>query len=386
MARIILAGYMVRHPVAGNLLAFFQYLLGLHRLGHELFYIEESGWPGSCYNPTKNIQSDDPSYGLRTVRALATEYGLRIPFCFINRESGSVDGAERQDINRKLQRADLLLNIGGVCWLEEFRLCRRRALIDMDPLFTQIGRFGADGFSEHQVYFSYGTNIGRPGCGIPVDRTDWIASVPPVVPELWSAIEPDHETQGQLAERDALTTIANWKAYGSVRYRGEHYGQKDEEFLRIIDLPRHTSQKLELAVSGIGPRLAEQFQSAGWLVRSTTELSLSVGAYRRYIAGSRGEFSVAKNAYVKTNSGWFSDRSVCYLASGKPVLVQNTGIGDCLPTGEGLLTFRDIPEALSGIESINASYQKHCQAAKALAVKYFAADVVLPRLLKVALN
>jgi hypothetical protein len=386
MARIIVAGYMVRHPVAGNLLAFFQYVLGLHRLGHELFYIEESGWPGSCYDPTKSVQSDDPSYGLRTVRALATEYGLKIPFCYINRDSGSVDGAAWQDIKRELQRADLLLNVGGVCWLEEFLLCRRRALIDMDPFFAQIGRFGMDGFSDHQVYFSYGMNIGRPGCGIPVGRTDWISSVPPVMPELWSGIEPVHEVQGKSAERNVLTTIANWKAYGAVTYKGERYGQKDEEFLKVIDLPRHTSQRLELAVSGIGPGLTEQLRSAGWLVRGATELSSSVSAYRQYIARSRGEFSVAKNAYVKTHSGWFSDRSVCYLASGRPVLVQDTGIGDCLPTGEGLLTFRDIPEALSGIESINAGYEKHCRAAQALAAEYFAAEVVLPRLLNAALN
>jgi hypothetical protein len=378
MARIVVCGYMIRHPVAGNVLAFFHYVLGLHRLGHEVAYLEESGWPYSCYDPVTRHWHDHPQTGLRVARALAADHGMDIPLCYVNRDSGRVDGADWVEVKRMLGGADLLLNVGGVCWLPEFALCRRRALVDMDPFFTQVAQFGAKVLPDYHVHFSYGANIGRAGCTIPTGGVDWLPAVPPVVPEIWEGAEPPANAP--------FTTVANWGSYGGLTYEGEHYGQKDEEFLRLLDLPHRTSQRLELAISG-GQDMHDRLRAAGWSVRDAgEEVSADVPTYRSYITGSRGEFSAAKHAYVKTRSGWFSDRSVCYLAAGLPVVLQDTGFGDWLPTGRGVLAFTSAEEAADALGRVNAEYPAHRRAAREMAERVFDYRVVLPRLLESALG
>jgi hypothetical protein len=378
MARVVVCGYMIRHPVAGNLLAFFHYVLGLHRLGHEVAYLEESGWPYSCYDPVTRHWQDHPDTGLAVVRALAAEHGMSIPVCYVNRDTGRVDGSDRAGVRRMLESADLLLNIGGVCWLPEFELCHRRGLVDMDPVFTQVAQFAARVLPDYDVHFSYGANIGRPGCTVPTGGVEWLPTVPPVVPELWQCPAPPADAP--------FTTVANWGSYGGLTHDGEHYGQKDEEFLRLVDLPRRTAQRLELAISG-GQDVRGRLRAAGWSVRDAgEEVSTDVPTYRGYITGSRGEFSAAKNAYVKTRSGWFSDRSVCYLAAGRPVVLQDTGFSDWLPTGRGVLAFTNIDEAADQLERVNADYPAHGRAARDLAERVFDYRVVLPRLLEAALG
>jgi hypothetical protein len=382
MARIVVCGYMIRFPLAGNMLAYFHYLLGLHRLGHQVVYVEESGWPYSCYEPTTGDWRDHPATGLRLVRELMAEHDAVLPFSYVNRNTGATEGMSRAELENFLARADLLLNVGGVCWLPEFRLCRRRALIDLDPLFTQVDQFGAKLLGDYDAHFSYGTQIGRPGCSLPMAGVTWQPMLPPVVPELW------HRTPRTSApnSRRPLTTIANWGAYGGIEYGGEQYGQKDVEFLRLIDLPQHTAQPLELALSGAGEETVAQFVNAGWSVRDAgLEVSTGLEAYQAYIRNSRGEFSAAKQAYVKTRSGWFSDRSVCYLAAGLPVILQDTGFSDLLPTGRGLLAFSTVEEAADCIERVNADYLAHCASARDLAEDILSYRVVLPRLLDAAL-
>jgi len=378
VARIIVCGYMIRNPLAGNIFAFFHYVLGLHRLGHDVLYLEESGWPGSCYDPVGRTCGDNPEAGLRVVRALMAEHGTELPVCYVNRESGDIDGADWGDLKRMLAAADLLLNVGGVCWLPQFLLCRRRALVDMDPFFTQVGRIGVAMSEDHQFHFSYGGNIGRVGCTVPTVGIDWIPTVPPVVPELW---------QGAHAPADApFTTIANWTSNSAVTYRGEHFGQKDEELLRLLDLPTRTSQRLELALAGVGPEMTKSLRRAGWLVRNAGEVSSDLATYRAYVTGSQGELSAAKHAYIKTRSGWFSDRSVCYLAAGLPVVVQDTGFGDWLPTGQGVLAFSSVDEAADCIERVSADYMVQRRAAREIAEAAFGYRVVLPRIMKATLR
>ena len=378
MARIVVCGYMVRHPAAGVMLAYFHYVLGLHRLGHQVVYLEESGWPNSCYDPATHAYSDDPGPGLRMVRALMDAHGVSIPICFVNRDSGQVYGAEWREIKEMLAGADLLLNLGGVCWLSEFRLCARRAFVDMDPMFTQVGQFGAWLLHEHDAHFTYGVNIGQAGCTIPRGDVDWLPTVPPVVLDLWQGAEPTADA--------TFTTVAHWSAYGGVTFQGEHYGQKDEEFLRLLELPSRTSQKLELALSGASQDVAEQFRTAGWSVREAAEVSTRMETYQSYILRSRGEFSAAKNAYVKTRSGWFSDRTVCYLAAGLPVVVQNTGFSDWLGTDRGVLAFSSLDGAAECLERVAGDYACHREAASQIAEHTFAHKVVLPRLLDLALG
>ena len=380
MARIAVCGYMIRYPLAGMVLAYFHYLLGLHRLGHQVFYCEESGWPGSCYNPTTDTSGDDPTFGLQNLKTLMQRFGLDFPVCYIERETGRIHGLERQELKRMLGESDLLLNIGGVCWLSEFRLCRRRALIDMDPFFTQIGHMGLEGFDEYHTYFSYGTNIGREGCTIPTNGIHWVPTFPPVVPEIWSRQQSEETIDDQ--PRDVFTTVANWKAYGEATYNGEMYGQKDKEFVRFLMLPRRVVQKLELALSGAGPDTIEQLSRAGWLPINSGDISSDISSYLNYIIRSRGEFSVAKNAYVKTRSGWFSDRSVCYLAAGLPVILQDTGFTDRLTGGKGILFFSSIDEAADCIHNVNANYAEHRAMAARIAREVFSYKVVLPRIIE----
>ncbi|MCC5651555.1 hypothetical protein LC609_17320 [Nostoc sp. XA013] len=385
MACIVVCGYMIRHPVAGNLLAYFHYLLGLHYLGHEVLYLEESGWTESCYNPITRNYNDDPQVGLQAVQTLINTYGVNAKVCYVNRDTKTVYGADWQEIKQMLKTADLLLNIGGVCWLPEFLLCKHRVLIDMDPFFTQVGTFAAEGRKEYHAYFSYGVNIGQPDCSIPSDGIEWLPTVPPVVPEIWKSPILIPEDSGEKRANLPFTTIANWNAYGSVTYKDEHYGQKDREFMRLLELPSYCSQKLEIALAGKDAEIAEvakSLKAAGWLIRDGREISASLSTYITYLIGSRGEFSVAKQAYVKTRSGWFSDRSVCYLAAGRPVILQDTGFSDWLPTKYGVLAFSSLQEAVDRIEHVNANYPKHCLTARELAEQIFSYKVVLPRLLK----
>ena len=377
MARVVVTGYMIRHPFAGNVLAYFQHVLGLHRLGHEVAYLEESGWPDSCYDPGARAYGDDPGVGLRVVRQLLHDNGVSIPVCYVNRETGAVAGAEWEDVKRMLANADLLLNLGGVCWLPDFRLCRRRALVDMDPLFTQVGQFGGWLLGEHEVHFTYGANIGQPGCTIPTGGVRWLPTIPPVVPDLWQGAQP--------AVGAPFTTVANWSAYGGVTVEGERYGQKDEEFLRLLELPSRTSRQLELALTGAGDAVTARLRAAGWQTRDGAAVSADASTYRSYVMRSRGELSAAKHAYVKTRSGWFSDRSVCYLAAGLPTILQDTGFSDWLPTGRGVLAFSTLDEAASCIEQVDGAYATHRSAARDIAERVFSYSVVLPRLLAVAL-
>ena len=379
MAKVVVCGYMIRHPVAGNVLAYLQYVLGLLRLGHQVVYLEESGWATSCYDPVTNTYGDDPKYGMAYVRELMKALGISVPLAYVDRQGGARGDVEWAETKRLLRRADVLLNVGGVCWLPEFRTCRRRVLIDMDPFFTQVGSIGVEGFEDHDAYFSYGVNIGRLGCTVPTFGTSWLPTVPPVVPELWRSSEPSEswDDAGEIA----LTTVASWTAYGEVVYEGESYGQKDREFLRFLTLPRRVTQRLELAVGGADPDTIEQLSAAGWVVRDAIDVSRDTGVYRDYITSSRGEFSAAKHAYVKTRSGWFSDRSVCYLAAGRPVVVQDSGFSDWLPVGRGVLPFTTLDEAAECIERLNGDYSTHSRAAKEIADHTFDYAKVLPPLL-----
>ena len=372
--KVVVAGHMIRHPVAGNIMAFMSYLIGLCRIGHSVIYVEESGWDGSCYDPRTGIVGDDPGPGIAETTAIARSAGLDVAILYVNRASGAVHGGSWEDVKTALGSADILLNLGGVCWLPEFKLARLLVMVDMDPLFTQLGQFGLGAVDEHHVHLSYGANIGQPGCTVPTAGIDWIPTVPPVVTDLWP-VRPTPE----LAH---FTTIANWSAYSSAERDGVRYGQKDEEFLRFIDLPSRTSQVLEIAAAGIPGSAKTAFMEKGWRIASAAEVTHDFNRYRDYIGNSRGEFTVAKNAYVKTRSGWFSDRSVCYLASGLPVIVQDTGFSDWLDVGEGILAYSTLEEAVACIESAVDDCERHRIAARAFAEDVFSAEKVLEKLQK----
>jgi hypothetical protein len=345
-----------------------------------VIYLEESGWSYSCYDPASRTYTNDERPGLNTIRSLLRDQRVQAPAYYLNRQTGRVDGTTWSELKRILEAADLLLNIGGVCWLPEFSHCRRLALIDMDPFFTQVGRFAAQTLHEYHRRFSYGVNVGQPSCTVPVADLEWAPTVPPVVPELWRG----GDAGTCEVSRDApFTTVASWRAYGAVEHEGEHFGQKGEEFDRLLDLPRSTRQRLELAISGGGEEATrERYRAAGWSVRDGEEVSADLSTYQSYVIASRGELSAAKNAYVKTRSGWFSDRSACYLAAGRPAVLQETGFSEWLPADRGLLPFSSLEEAAVCLERINADYAAHSRAARKIADATFDYRVVLPGLLE----
>jgi hypothetical protein len=376
VSRVVVAGYLLRHPAAGNLLASLQYVVGLHRLGHEVTYVEESGWPWSAYDIGTGRWVEHPASGLRTARALVDRYCPGVRVVWIDGASGAVDGAEPAELRELLASADLLLDVGGVCWLPEFALCRRRALIDMDPFFSQVQGFASKVLDTYDVHFSYGTNVGRPGCTVPAMGVEWQPTLPPIVPDLWSS--------GPAAAGAAYTTVANWTGYGGIEVDGERYGQKDEEFLRLLHLPSAVPAPLELALGG-GHDVRPLLRAHGWRVLDAGDLSADVDRYLGYVAGSRGELSAAKNAYVRTRSGWFSDRTAGYLASGRPAVVQDTGCR-AVPDGEGLVFFSDPAGAAAVLADVERDYDRHAAAARQLAEERLAAGVVLPELLSRALD
>ena len=376
MARVVVTGYMVRHPLAGNVLAYVQYVIGLHRLGHQVVYLEESGWDDSCYDPDVEDYGADPSTGLRVVRSMVDRHSPGVPVVWVDRVTRRTNGCTWSELRQLLAGADLLLNLGGVCWLPEFSTCRRQALVDMDPLFTQVGMFGAEALEETQVFFTYGGRVGRADCDVPTMGLRWHPLPPPVLPDLW--------TLGPPPDDAPFTTVANWSGYGGVKFNGRYYGQKDEEFLHLLALPSMTSQRLELAVSGAEGNEAA-LEAAGWSVRNAGAVSADIDSYRAYVGSSRGELSAAKHGYVESRSGWFSDRSVCYLAAGRPVILQDTGFSEWLPSDGGLLAFSSLEEAAQCLERVNLDYERQSGAARRLAHDTFGFDVVLPHLLDQAL-
>jgi hypothetical protein len=271
-----------------------------------------------------------------------------------------------------------MLGLWTVTWLEEFAECRRRVFIDTDPGFTQFGMspevraslaFASPmDFHEH---YTYGTRIGKADCPIPTHGLEWRPLRPPVaLPLLPAQFTP---------QASCFTTVMKWSPRAPLVYEGEEYGQKDVEFWRIAALPSRVETCLEIALGGAAPY--DAIKAAGWHLADAAQVTATPWTYRDYIGQSRGEFSVAVNLEVKTRSGWFSDRTAAYLASGKPVVVQDTGFSDDLPCGDGLFAFRTIDDAAAALEAINRNYPHHCKAARRIAEEYLDAGRIITRVI-----
>ncbi|MDQ3706228.1 MAG: glycosyltransferase family 1 protein [Chloroflexota bacterium] len=366
---IIVAGVMGRYPYGGVVWCSLMYLLGLMRLEHKVWYLEDMG---ECnFDPVENTLSKDPRYAVNFIRDCLQPYGLEDRWCYVDWRQ-RYHGHTREQWLDVCAGADLFINLSGGCafWRDEYASIPHSAYIDTDPGFTQLDAARRperlDFLSRYGSLFTFGRNIGTPASLVPALGLDWEHTWQPVLVDWW---RPTNETP-----RDAFTTVMTWRI-ASFKEIG---GNKDQELLRFLDLPRHVSTPLELAVNG--PR--SFLEAHGWVCRAAFEVSHNPSAYRDYIASSLGEFSVAKHTYVATNSGWFSDRTACYLASGRPAVVQDTGFSVYLPSGSGLVAFRTFQEAQDGLENVTAHYPHHANAARELAVAYFAPEVVLPPLLE----
>lgn len=377
----IVTSYNVRYPLGGHVLAELHYLVGLQRLGYEVYVVEEAGgWPTPCFDPVREVMTDDPSAGIRALREVLAPFGLAERWCYIGAD-GRTWGLERSKVRELCRQATVLFSRANVNWIEEFGECAVRVLVDTDPGFTQFRMTpeptrSVSGYAspwDFHFLFTYGERIGREGCPIPTHGLRWFPTRPPVVPEL---VPVRFTPQARY-----FTTVMSWRARESIEYRGERYGQKDEEFWRFVNLPQECGPIFELAVAGHDVPW-ERLHAAGWRTRRALEVTRTVGDYLEYVGGSLAEWSVAVNLEVKTRSGWFSDRSAAYLAAGKPVVVQDTGFSEVLPCGRGLLAFRTVEEAREAVAMVQRDYPMHGRAAQELVHEWFHYERVLRPLLE----
>jgi hypothetical protein len=369
---VLLAGVIARYPFGGIAWCALMYLLGLRALGHAVFYVEDTG---ECvYDPEQNTISTDPTYGLRHLQATLAPYGLGDRWSFVNYD-GTWHGASRGRLRDYCASADLFLNLSGGSWFwrEEYAAIPRKAFIDSDPAFTQLAiadgvSWYRDFFQQFDHLFTFGANVGTPCSALPASGFTWHHTWQPVVLAEWAAEGPPRDRR--------FTTVMTWQ----IESFADIGGNKDQQFLRVIELPRRVGDRFLLAVNG--PH--ELLRAHGWQTVPAMEVSRGLLDYRAFIRGSYAELSVAKHTYVETRSGWFSDRTACYLAAGRPAIVQDTGWTGHLPHGTGLLSFRTVEEAEEAIHRIDADYDAHCRRAREVALEHFDARRVLPPLLETA--
>jgi hypothetical protein len=373
-----------RNPeFAGSAWVRLQYVLGLEELGVESFWVDRLQSP---VDPRKMPHS--LAYLMKRFDRMANDFGFGDRYCVVYKNGERHFGMSEKQLTQLASEADLLINVGGhLPEVSPLMQIPRRAYLDVDPGFTQIwmGHHQSEvgpllqydvGVDRHNFFFTVGQNVGRPEFKIPTDGIEWHSIVPPVVLDLW----PPHIDE--TCER--FSTVADWRGSQAAIFEDELYGGKRREFIRFLHLPKESQQRIELALF-ISPHDCEDLAllvGMQWQILDPCLYAGDPESYREFIQYSRAEFSVAKNGYVKANSGWISDRTACYLASGKPALVQSTGLEGRLPTGKGLLTFRTLEEALAGIDAINQNYLAHCQAARQIAEKYFDSDEVLGSILE----
>ena len=347
--------------------------MGLKRLGHRVTFFEDWGWPDSCYDVGRNIMTSDPTYGIDYVLKLLRPHGLEKDWGYLAQD-GTAHGLSRAELAARLRECDAFFNLSGVNYIPEIDAAKRRILVDTDPVFTQIGVHGFQvPFSNYTALFTYGENVGRPGCTMPTAGQHWIPTRQPVVLDLWPVLPGNASAP--------ITTVINWSAYADRTHEGTVYGQKDREFEPFVTLPNDVSTPFEIAFNGPTP-IKDRLSAGGWNTLDPREVTADPFTYQRFIARSKAEFCVAKHGYVSTRSGWFSDRTSGYLASGRPAVVQDTGFGDFVPTGKGLLTFRTPDEAKAALRALDDDYPGHCVAARAVAESYFDSRKVLGEMLE----
>ena len=354
--------------------AVMQYVLGLRQLGHHVCFIEPVKLPKIRPRRSRFAHSQTA----KCFRQLMDGFGLSSCSALLLDNTTETVGMDYGSLRAVATRADVLLNTSGMltdpALLEPIT---RRVYLDLDPGFNQA--WHSDGLDmhldAHTHFATVGLAVGQPECRVPTCGKRWITTNPPVVLREWPI--------AKRLTRHAFTTVANWRSYGAFHHDGMFLGQKAHSWRPLIGLPNKTTSRFALALSihRREPDL-DALHLNGWTLLNPRRAAGTPSAYRRFVRGSRAEFGIAKSGYVIARSGWFSDRSACYLASGRPVLAQDTGFGDAIPTGDGLIPFSTEQEALAGIDAIEADYPRHRTAARALAETYFDSDRVLARLIE----
>ena len=381
--RIIITGLVGQYPFGGVIWDYLQYLLGFRSLGHQVLYLEDSGaWP---YDPVAGTITDDCSFALQSLHKIFTDFDLAESWVYRNGADGKFHGAGEKVAREWLRHGDLLVNVSSAGWLRDYDLrVGHRMFIDGDPMFCQIGLLDgsnplyAGRLRDHDSHFTFGLSVGQTDCPVPVDGITWRPTVQPIALDQWPVIPVSNDAP--------WTTVMNWASYKPKVWEGRTYGQKNLEFNRFRDLPSKTSIPLRLAMGlGVdGQRPAQELRQLGWDLVEPQEVVPDHRAYRSFLTNSRGEWSVAKHGYVEGRTGWFSCRTACYLAAGRPAVVQETGWSRHLPSDRGVLPFTNLDEAAEGLTEIERNYSKHSKAAREIALEFFDAKKVCQELLRQA--
>jgi hypothetical protein len=379
--RLVVLGMMGRCPWGGQTWLYLNWLRGLAGLGHDVWYVEDDTvWP---YDPERDAVTDDCRYAVRHIAASLERVGLADRWAFrLADRAGACWGRSPAELAELYRSCDALLNVGGAIDLREEHLrAPLRIYVETDPVTAELRLAGGDEhtrqvFEAHHVLATYGENYGAPDCGVPLPERAWVTTRQPIDLELWrEAFTP---------AAPCYTTIGNYRQQGGdVAFAGEVYRwSKHHEWEKFVDLPQRTGRRFEVALNVDDARDRERLSSHGWRVVSPLAFSRDVFAgYPAFIRRSRAEFTVAKDQNVRLRSGWFSERDACYLASGKPVIAQDTGFGAALPVGAGLFAVRTVEEAAEAVEAIEHDYPAHCRAARQVAEDCFEARAVAGRLL-----
>jgi hypothetical protein len=381
--KLVVLGMMGRVPFAGQTWLYLNWLRALADLGHDVYYVEDDNvWP---YDPEAATLTDDCSYAVAHIARNMEAIGLADRWAFrLSDRRDACWGMSEAQLERLYEGCDALLNIVGAIALREdvHLVAPVRVYVETDPVVAELKVAAGDAgmqevLSRHTDLATYGENYGAPDCRVPLNGRPYVLTRQPIDLELWPmSFSPD---------APAFTTVGNYRQEGTdIEWDGSLYSwSKHHEWERFMDLPKRSGRRFELALSQCEGEDRERMLAAGWKVLTPAAMSLDPwGAYRRFIQSSRGEFTVAKDQNVRLRSGWFSDRSACYLACGHPVITQDTGFGDVLPTDAGLFAFRTIEQVIAAMDEIESDYERHRRAARAIAEEYFDSERVLESVLK----
>jgi hypothetical protein len=356
--------------------AVLQYLLGFRKLGHDVHFLEPISLDALQPAGAELRQSRNAEY----FRAVLGTFGFSADSTLCVAETRETIGLAHAELLDVLRNFDVLINLSGT-WKEHDLAADIpvRVYVDLDPAYTQLWQHVQQidmNLQGHTHYLTVGPEIGNPSCAIPTCGVQWLATRPPVFLDRWP--------MANGFRHQGLTSVANWRGYGTIEYRGELYGQKAHSFRDLIDLPLRTGEPLIMALGIHSDEVRDLLllRENGWRLLDPVNAAGTAADFQHFVQTSKGELGIAKSGYVKSQCGWFSDRSVCYLASGRPVIAQETGFSRHLPTGEGLLTFTTVDEAVACIDAVNGDYARHSRAARRLAETYFDSGAVLSSLLR----
>lgn len=386
--KIVVGGFIGLYPTGGATWDYIQYPLGFKLLGHNVYYIEDT-----MQYPVYQIEGDkwdDCTFGVEYIRKAMESLGMGDSWAYRDVATGKIFGLSEKKLKQLCGEADVFINVSSSTFMrEEYLKIPVRVFIDTDPMFTQYqynkaleeggarAEYAKNFMHAHTHFFTFGLNIGKPDCRIPVFDFDWKTTVKPTCLRFWDSYKGKNKF--------GFTSIINWIERPDFIYDNESWGQKNKVFRSFTELPAKTNQSFEIIISRPRDQQAtdsiNELSKNGWTILCPDDLIADKDEYKSFIQSSMAEFSICKETYIKSHSGWFSGRSACYLAAGKPVITQDTQWSKYIPAGEGLFGCNDMQTAIEAIEDVSSNYKKHSKKAKEIAEAYFDSDRVLTDIL-----